>query len=668
MPVARTLDDLPPVAARSRTVPGAPASAAVQPHHLAPQAKPAQSAQNAAKSHLAAGTVIDGKYAIVRLLGQGGMGVVYLARDIHTGMDVVLKSVRTELAHRADVRARTLAEGRVLGQIDHPNVVHLKAVVVEDTALWLVMQYIEGESLDRTIDRTVAQKQPMPLADALRLFRQIASGIEAAHAEGIIHRDLKPANVLIRAKDQVAKVTDFGIAKAEHDTGQRRVQTRGVIGSVWYMSPEQVTGRRDLDKRVDIYALGIVLYQMLTGRVPFDAESDYEVMRAQAEMPLPRAAALRPDVPPAIDDFLQKLCAKDRDARYQTCEEVLHALTAIEAALAAPAAPALTAAPAVTAASEPAPAPAEDLGPTADLGPLARPSSRPPPAAEPRASAGPSAPPPVSASAAGSTDGSAAPKAAASKSATPKDETAPAVASTRDGAPLAEADSRAPAKPSRTGLWVGLGLVVAAGTVAALVATGVIPEPARWLAAPASATGSTTPAPSAPPSSAPSSPADSPSSSSAAAEPASPMDRLLGTWIGGDRVLEAVKVADSVELRVTDPAQFAPADYEAGEPRVVLRAIPGEDAVFSVEDRLRPEPPIQFPFDRARARPTCQEVRADASGIPLRATLDGDRLSVELIKIEPTGANFVLENGKAVSCRGLAKLRASKVVSVLSRK
>ena len=137
--VAKTLDDVAPLDQRGGTVPEGPASAAVRPEHLAP-ARPAQSAQNrAAAAYLPAGAVIDGKYSIVRLLGQGGMGVVYLARDIHTGIDVVLKSVRSELAHRADVRARTLAEGRVLGQIDHPNVVHLKAVVVDDKSLWLVM-------------------------------------------------------------------------------------------------------------------------------------------------------------------------------------------------------------------------------------------------------------------------------------------------------------------------------------------------------------------------------------------------------------------------------------------------------------------------------------------------------------------------------------------------
>ncbi|WP_437281381.1 serine/threonine-protein kinase [Sorangium sp. So ce375] len=293
-----------------------------------------------AGGHLPAGTLVDQKYVVERVLGEGGMGVVYLARDVHTGLHVVLKAVRQELGHRPDVRARTLAEGRALAQIDHPNVVHLKAVVAERDDLWLVMQYIDGESLEQALARYAEERRLMPLPEALSIFRQIASGIAAAHREGVIHRDLKPANVLIRKKDGVAKVTDFGIAKAEADALAGRGLTKGIIGSLYYMSPEQVLGRRELDKRVDIYALGVVLYEMLVGRVPFDAESDIEIMRQHAEEPLPRVSAVRHDVPPALDAFLQKACAKDRADRFASCEEMVAALDAI-----AHPAPAATSAP-----------------------------------------------------------------------------------------------------------------------------------------------------------------------------------------------------------------------------------------------------------------------------------------------------------------------------------
>src|SRR4051812_47919192 len=220
------------------------------------------------------------------------MGIVYLARDVHTDTPVVVKSIRAELADNPEFRTRILAEGRALARIDHPNVVHLHALVVEPAALYLIMQFIEGESLDQTIQRSRANQVPIEVAHALRTFRMILEGVGAAHREGLIHRDLKPANILIRAKDGVAKVTDFGIAKWEDDAKAGRGVTKGIIGSLFYMAPEQVRGQRDLDKRVDIYALGILFFELLTGRVPFDAPSDYEVMKLHAEAPLPSMLAL----------------------------------------------------------------------------------------------------------------------------------------------------------------------------------------------------------------------------------------------------------------------------------------------------------------------------------------------------------------------------------------
>lgn len=273
-----------------------------------------------------AGTIVDNKYEIVRVLGQGGMGVVYLAQDVHTGVEVVLKAVRPELAHRKDVLSRTLAEGRTLARIDHPNVVHLNAVVADASGLWLVMQYIQGESLDQTIKRYAQQGRTLSFTIATDIFRQVLQGVAAAHREGVIHRDLKPANVLVRQKDGVAKVTDFGIAKPEEQARVGQGNTKGVIGSLWYMSPEQVQGRRDLDKRLDIYALGVMLFELLTGKVPFNADSSYEIMRLHVEEPLPKMAGKRPDVPAWVDEVLGKACAKKRDDRFSSCEEFLAAL------------------------------------------------------------------------------------------------------------------------------------------------------------------------------------------------------------------------------------------------------------------------------------------------------------------------------------------------------
>jgi len=280
--------------------------------------------------YLAAGTVVDGKYRIERILGEGGMGVVYVARDVHTDTAVVVKSIRFEHADNPEFRQRTLAEGRALARIDHPNVVRLNAVVVEPAGLYLVMQFIDGEALDHMIERHVASRTPMPIPLVLSIFRMVLRGVGAAHAEGLIHRDLKPANILIRKKDGVAKVTDFGIAKVEEDAKAGRGVTKGIIGSVSYMAPEQVRGQRDLDKRVDIYALGIVLFELIMGRAPFDAPSDYELMRMQAESPIPRVSTQRPDAPAFLDDILARACAKDREQRFASTDEFLAALDAAE--------------------------------------------------------------------------------------------------------------------------------------------------------------------------------------------------------------------------------------------------------------------------------------------------------------------------------------------------
>jgi serine/threonine-protein kinase len=608
------------------------------------------------KTYVAEGAVIDHKYAILRVLGEGGMGVVYLARDIHTGVEVVLKAVRSELAHRKDVRERTLAEGRALARIDHPNVVHLKAVVVEDQALWLVMQYIDGESLEKTIRRHIDEKRPMPVAEVLRIFRQIVAGIDAAHQEGVIHRDLKPANVLLRKKDGVAKVTDFGIAKGEEDARAGKGMTKGIIGSLWYMSPEQVSGRRDLDKRVDIYALGIVLYEMLVGRVPFDADDDHTIMRLHLSAPVPLVAKMRRDVPESVDAIIQKACAKRREDRFPACDAILRAIDAID-----------------THGSV-------DRAGDVKIPSIAR--GTPPTAPETTAPEIDRATPPQS-----SAKGSKKKK----KDTEPEDAPAP-----RAQAPLAPTDAegtpavQAPVaatkdtgKPKRRWLIPIIAVLALGGGAAGLMALGVIPGISSIQLKPQgkgrtdSAASPSTPATPAtpPPSRASQKPAAAPPSAPAPAPsptpppaPANPLVALVGPWIGNGRDLDAVLSGDELEFRVTDPGQFESQGYEKGEARFALRQIPGETRVFAVEDRVRPVPPAKG-YDLAKARGTCLEIWTDADKQPLRATFDGSRLTVEFAKIEPTEANFTITaKGLVTSCIGLRKLKASKVVSSLERR
>ncbi len=268
------------------------------------------------------GQLIDKKYRVERVLGEGGMGVVYVATDVNAEQKVVIKSIRPEFANRGDFRERTLAEGKALAKIDHQNVVRFNSIInsPETNELFIVMQFIEGESLDRTLEKANSAGQKLPLEEVFRLFKQVLDGVGAAHKEGLMHRDLKPANVLVRAKDGVAKVMDFGIAKAEGST-KGPTQAGGIVGSLFYMAPEQIKGQRDLDKRLDVYALGIVLYELVTGVVPFDGETEYDIMTKHMSEAVPSVRGLRPDAPPWIDEIIQRATQKDRNARFQSCEE-----------------------------------------------------------------------------------------------------------------------------------------------------------------------------------------------------------------------------------------------------------------------------------------------------------------------------------------------------------
>jgi serine/threonine protein kinase len=283
------------------------------------------------------GQLIDRKYRVERVLGEGGMGIVYVATDVNAEQQVVIKSIRPEFASRADFRERTLQEGKSMAKIDHQNVIRFLSIInhPETSELYIVMQYVEGESLDRTLEKANAVGQKLPITEVIRVFKQILDGVGAAHKEGLIHRDLKPANVLVRAKDGIAKVMDFGIAKTEGAT-KGPTQVGGIVGSLWYMAPEQIKGSRDLDKRLDIYALGIVLFELTTGHVPFDGETEYEIMTKHMSNAVPSVLTLRPDAPPWIDQIIQRATAKERTERFQSCEEFRAAVDGFDGGIQVP--------------------------------------------------------------------------------------------------------------------------------------------------------------------------------------------------------------------------------------------------------------------------------------------------------------------------------------------
>ena len=532
------------------------------------------------------------------------MGIVYLALDQNTSTHVVVKAIRGELAHDPDLRERVMAEGRALAQIDHPNVVRLNAIVIENgIELYLVMQYIEGQSLDRLIERHVQARQPLLFPEALGIFRQVIAGVGAAHREGVVHRDIKPGNVLLRAKDGVAKVTDFGIAKMEDDAKAGKGKTRGIIGSLWYMAPEQVTGRRDLDKRVDIYALGILFYEMLVGNVPFDAASDYELMKMHVEAPMPSACAARPDIPPWVDTVLARACAKDREHRFSSCEELLATLDHF-----APEPRATGLLPAV----HPTP-PATTL----PQGPISLP--HPPHPSQPSLPELSRRPPPQ----------------------------APSTAVTaQHGEPLPPR----PRWPWLLGGAAALGLV--AGAVWLVGFSGLLDRPSqpRRLRPASSASTGTTSAPPA----------------SSVAPPRSRLDALQGRWRSETgRVYQAVKFADTLEFRIVDVSQFKGQDYRVNEPRFVLLESPG-NAWFLVEDKLRPQGPTNTVFDPG-SRGTCLVVLRSLGNEPLRAHHDSNQLRVDLVTITPNLEQFDQRAGRVVGCNRLDTARMARTQTTLTR-
>jgi serine/threonine protein kinase len=257
---------------------------------------------------------VIGNYRVVEKVGEGGMGAVYRAVDLMLERDVAIKAIRPELASEADVVERFRAEARMLARVSHTSIATIYAFFAEGNELFLAMEFVRGESLSQRLH----QGGPLPWERAVPLFAVALEGIEQAHRAGIVHRDLKPDNLMITETGAV-KVMDFGIARL---VGSGRLTRTGlVIGTLRYMAPEQIRGQ-EADRRTDIYALGTVLYEMVTGRVPFDGNSDYLVLKAQIESHPAPPSSLQPGLPTWLDEAILKALAKDPADRFQTVEEL----------------------------------------------------------------------------------------------------------------------------------------------------------------------------------------------------------------------------------------------------------------------------------------------------------------------------------------------------------
>ncbi len=273
-------------------------------------------------------------YRILSLLGKGGMGEVFLAEDTRLYRKVALKVLLPEVAEDKEKLARFVQEARAASALSHPNAAHIYEIGEANGRHFLAMEYIEGETLEKRL-----AGDPLPFAEMVAIASQVADALAAAHARGIVHRDIKPANLMIGARNHV-KVLDFGLAKILPLAGTEipsssqlatQFLTSGgvVLGTVSYMSPEQALGR-DVDHRTDLFSLGVVMYQMASGKLPFAGTSAQETLARILQSQPDALARLNYELPEEFERIVRKCLEKDRDRRYQSAKELLVDLGGLE--------------------------------------------------------------------------------------------------------------------------------------------------------------------------------------------------------------------------------------------------------------------------------------------------------------------------------------------------
>ncbi len=264
-----------------------------------------------------------GEYRVQSILGRGGMGVVYKAEDTALGISVALKMIDPALAKDASFVRRFRAEARAMARIASPNIVRVMAMRQTDHGLFIVMEYVDGGTLH---DRM--QNGPMPWKEVWPIVSQTLEALEKAHSVGVVHRDIKPRNIMLTG-DGVVKVTDFGLAKMVSDDPSITV-TQAIAGTLLYMSPEQVKASANVDARSDLFALGLMTYEMLAGRLPFDRDAgEFAVMRAIVEQQFPPPTKHEPSIPPPVARGVMKALEKEPDRRYRSATEMREALTVV---------------------------------------------------------------------------------------------------------------------------------------------------------------------------------------------------------------------------------------------------------------------------------------------------------------------------------------------------
>lgn len=268
-----------------------------------------------------------GDYEILSVLGAGGMGQVYSARNVISGRIEAMKILLPDFAAEPDLAARFTSEIRILATLEHPNIAQLRTAFQFENRLVMIMEFVEGVTLEKR-----ATESPIPLDDVFNYSSQVLAALSYAHSKGVTHRDIKPANIMITSHGQV-KLMDFGIAKSTTDLQLTRPGT--TMGSVYYMSPEQVRGGT-VDARSDIYSFGVTLYEMLTGRRPFQADTAYTVLNAQLNEAPAAPVLLNPSISPELNNIVLRAMVKVPEGRFQTADDFRAALRNLKESAAAP--------------------------------------------------------------------------------------------------------------------------------------------------------------------------------------------------------------------------------------------------------------------------------------------------------------------------------------------
>lgn len=266
-------------------------------------------------------------YLIDALIGEGAMGLVYRAKDLELDRTVAIKTIRPSVLsdwasdRAAEAGKRFLQEARAAASVTHPGITTIFRVGQEAGVPYIVMEWLEGEPLDLYIERCA----PVSESEAARIAREALAALGAAHDAGIVHRDIKPENLILLGDGRV-KITDFGIARVR--TSLVRTRAGYIVGTPRYAAPEQLSGK-EVDGRADLYALGVVLFALVTARAPFEADDIMTLMYDAVHAETPRARSLRPELSPRLDDLIARALAKEPSRRFQSAQEMADALRAI---------------------------------------------------------------------------------------------------------------------------------------------------------------------------------------------------------------------------------------------------------------------------------------------------------------------------------------------------